>query len=213
MRLGETDGQEELAVFVPLQIFNRPSGRPVIAVRFSLPLQNHDAIRLRSATRGACIGGIRRASRAGEAARLASLGPRVSVIDPAVIDFAGAQRRIAARLEVLRQRDEIRMLRAKPGLVVHHAGLGRISSGEQRRARRVAKRILGVSPLEPHSARGQTVYVRRFDELIAVTTQLGPQVVRSDEEDVVCGLFRRRRTRRLRRSESQQTRADRAERD
>src|SRR5262249_50340787 len=176
-----------------------PSRRLVIAVRLSISFQNHYAIRLRGATRSiriGRIGGGRRASRAGEAASLAALSPRVRVINPARKDFAGAQRRIAVRLEVLGERDEFRMLRAKPGLVVHHTGLRRIPSGEQRRARRVAERILGVSPLEPNSARGQTVYVRRLDELIAVTTQLGPQVVRSDEEDVVCGLLRRRRTRR-----------------
>src|SRR5262245_8247306 len=116
------------------------------------------------------IGGIRCAPPAGEAPRLAALSPRVGVINPAVKDFARAQRPIAVRLEVLRERDEFRMLRAKPGLVVHHAGLRRISSVEQRRARRIAERILGVSPLEPNSARGQPVYVPRLDELIAITT-------------------------------------------
>src|SRR5262249_20434005 len=102
---------------------------------------------------------------------------------------------------VLRQRDKIRMLSSKPGFVVHHAGLRRIPSRKQRRARRIAERILSVSPLEPHPAPGQTIYVRRFDQRVVVTTQLRPQVVRSDEEDVVCRLFRRRRrVRRLMRS-------------
>src|SRR5919197_86811 len=44
-----------------------------------------------------------------EGARLAALGPGVGVVDAAVEDLAGAQGDVAVLLEVLGQRDELRV--------------------------------------------------------------------------------------------------------
>src|SRR5690349_3803994 len=88
-------------------------------------------------------------------------------------------------LEVLRQGDEVRMLRAKVGVVVHHARLRRIKSVQQRTARRIAQRKLRVRVIEPRASRGESVNIRGLDHRVAVATQLRTQVVRDDEENVV----------------------------
>lgn len=45
--------------------------------------------------------------------------------------------------------------------------------------------------IEARAACGETINVRRLDDRIAITAQLGAQVVRDDEEDVVLWSLRR----------------------
>src|ERR1051325_5217558 len=81
------------------------------------------------------------------------------------------------------------MLNAEISIVIHHARLRRIASIEERRARRIAERILCIGPVEARAARGEPVDVRRPDDGVAVAAQLRAQVVGDDEEHVVARLL------------------------
>src|SRR5205823_13393118 len=108
-------------------------------------------------------------------------------------NLAGAQRRVTILLKVLRERHIIRMLRAKVGVVVHHAGLRWIATIEHRAAGRIAKRELCISSIESSTTRCQAINIRRLDDRISVAAQLWPQIIGDNEQNVVLRLWRRRR--------------------
>ena len=60
----------------------------------------------------------------------------------------------------------------------------RMPAREHRDAGRIAKRVLAVSAIKPHSLRGQLVNVRRLGEFAAVATDLCAQVIRDDEQHI-----------------------------
>ena len=128
MRLRKAGGQEEGTVSVRLQVLDRARGGSMIPVRFSLPLEHDMAV-------GVCRAGWSTptpgSSCTGELPRLTALGPGRGVVHAAVEDLAGAQRRIPALFEILRQRHDIRVRHAKPGIVVQHTGRGRVPAGQE----------------------------------------------------------------------------------
>src|SRR5688572_29284422 len=74
--------------------------------------------------------------------------------------------------------------------VVHHSRLRRIFTGKQRRARRITKRKLRESSIEPDSARREFVEIRRLYDLVTVTAECCAQIIRCDQDDVVLCLLR-----------------------
>lgn len=61
---------------------------------------------------------------------------------------------------------------------------------KERSARRIAERILRVRAVEAHAAPGESIYVRRLDDLMTVSAEVGVKVVNGDEEDVQLALRR-----------------------
>ena len=60
----------------------------------------------------------------------------------------------------------------------------RITAGEQRSPRRIAQRELAVRAVELQTLLGESVDVRRLDMGLAAATELRPEVVDGDEQDI-----------------------------
>src|SRR5213080_3273402 len=108
-------------------------------------------------------------------------------------NLAGAQRRVTILLKVLWQSYVVRMLRAKVGVVVHHAGLRWIATVEHRAAGRIAQRELCISSIEPSTPRCQAINIGRLDDRITIAAQLWPQIIGDDKQNVILRLLRRSR--------------------
>jgi hypothetical protein len=147
---------------------------------FVKPQARNDAIGILLTIRRA--DGVRR--RPVELARLAAGSPGVGIVDAAVKDLARAQRSVAIVLKVPRQGDPIGMGRAEPGVIVHHAGRRRITAREQRRARRIANRILHKGPIEANRRRSQPINIRRLHQLRAVAAQLRAEIVDHEKQHI-----------------------------
>src|SRR5262249_38398406 len=180
--LYESHCEKQRLVFVLFEKMNRACGRLVIAVLLPVSFKHDDAIGLRRLPPGA--GGQSARSRLRGGVRLATLGyrgisrlaafcPGLHVVDPAVENLPAAKRRITVRLEMLRQRNIVRMFLAKIEVVVHHSCLRWVLPRQERRARRIAKRVLAIGAIKPRGSRGELIDVRSFDDLIAVATKFG----------------------------------------
>ena len=99
-------------------------------------------------------------------------------------DLPKGRRVPALLLEQLRERDHIRQLVAHQCRVVGHASLVRSQAGQERRAARIADRILHIGPLEAHAAFRQPVDVRRLHRRVAVTAERVAQIIHGDEQNV-----------------------------
>lgn len=86
--------------------------------------------------------------------------------------------------EELRQQDDLGMPPAHRNLVAEDAGGIRPKPREERRAARIANRVLAMRAIEAHPARREPVEVRRFDLRVAVAAEARAQIVSDDEEDV-----------------------------
>jgi hypothetical protein len=114
----------------------------------------------------------------------AALGnvPGDSVLEQAVRDLAHTRREIALRLEVLGQEYNIAQELARPRAVVVDARGLRAPAAQQRRARRIAQRIIAVRMIEAHAAPGEPVDVRRLHDGIAVAADTVIEVVDGDQQ-------------------------------
>ncbi len=65
----------------------------------------------------------------------------------------------------------------------------RVESGEHGAARRAAGGLRDVGDVELDAARSESVEVRRFDDLVAIATELEAQVIGGDEQDVRFPFF------------------------
>ena len=110
--------------------------------------------------------------------------PRTPVFKTGVVDFAEGRAMVAVRLEVLRQRDAIRLRRAEMRLEVPHLRHIGPEPGHDRRARGTAHRLLHIGPVEDDPASRDAVDVGRLDDGVAVAADFRTQVVDSDEEHI-----------------------------
>src|SRR4051794_31682787 len=101
-----------------------------------------------------------------------------------VEDLADAPGLVAVLFEELGQRDYVGHVSADEGLEVIDPDRLRPQARKQRGARRVAKGILTVRPIEAEAAAGEVVDIGRLDLRVAVAAELGPKIVDGDEEDV-----------------------------
>ena len=102
----------------------------------------------------------------------------------AVVDLSDGSRVIAALLEVLRERHDVRMAIAKVHVVPGHShGVG-AHARKEARSRRIAERELTVRSIEHDSLAGEPVDVGAVDPVRAVAAELGAEVVDRDEEHV-----------------------------
>ena len=137
VRLREAAGEEERLVLVLAQQLDRAVGgacsrrgaRRRRASRSSDPIARlwSAAVRCDGSPRSpaGCAGSanaVLAARRGAEAPHFAAFGPGLGVVDAAVEDLAGAQRRVAVVLEAPRQADEVGMAGAEPGAIAEHAG-------------------------------------------------------------------------------------------
>lgn len=101
-----------------------------------------------------------------------------------VVNLADARDRVAVLPEELRERHDVRMDRPEVRLqVVDANGIG-AEAGQHRCTARVAQRELHVGAIEPDSARGEPVEVRRLDQRMALGAEIEVEIVGHDEQDV-----------------------------
>src|ERR1035437_1822596 len=154
VRFHKSARDEKRLVLVFAEILNRAGGGVIHAMRLAAAVKNDNAIRISGTAR---VGGQRRENIAGLAADIfamnclgfsnwrtaavvswaaavAGLAPRFRIVNAAVINFSCAHSDVAVFLEQLRQRRPVRMRGAEIRAISENACLGRISSGEQRRA-------------------------------------------------------------------------------
>jgi hypothetical protein len=98
-------------------------------------------------------------------------------------DFAEPQGRVAVLFEELWQGRVLRHVSAKVLRIVEHARLRGLQPREHRSSRRVAQRVLAVSPLESRGTRRQAINFRRLDRR-TVAAELWAKVIAQDEEDI-----------------------------
>ena len=110
--------------------------------------------------------------------------PRAAVFKARVINLAQRRAVIAVGLEVLRERDRVGQSDSKVRLQIPN--LRRIGppTGEQRRPRRTAHRLLHISSIEDHAPRRQPIHVRRLHDLVAVAAEFRTQIIDRDEQHV-----------------------------
>ena len=115
-------------------------------------------------------------------------GPRGLVIEASVKDFAHSLDEVSVVHEVLLKRDDLRDILAEMSHKIPDLGCVRAGAGHDTRARWGADRLLHIGTVKDHSALRQGVNVGALDVILAIASQLGPQVVDNEKEDV--GLFR-----------------------
>jgi hypothetical protein len=71
----------------------------------------------------------------------------------------------------------------RPGVTQNVSGVWP-AAGEEGASAGTAQRILAVSAIKLHPAHGEIVDVRRFDQRMAVTTEVIVQVIGDDEKHV-----------------------------
>ena len=188
VRLGETQGQKER--LLALEALDEIHGARGVAViqrgRLLLVRQGLPAVRVRLAL----LRGAHRFALSPGGHGRASDVPGAVVVQAAVENLPRGGGHVAVLPEVLRQRDHLRHVQAEPASVAGNAGVRGASAGEQRRARRVAQRVLAIGAVESHAAARQRVDVRRLHRK-AVAAQPHVEIVGGDEQHV--GPCRRRR--------------------
>ena len=94
--------------------------------------------------------------------------------------------------EILRQSNNVRLMKPKMCLkVIDSCGI-RSATGQQRCPRRAANRLLAVGAIEYRPGLCQCVDMGRFDDRRAIATQLGPQVVDCDKQHIVFAALSRK---------------------
>jgi hypothetical protein len=91
-------------------------------------------------------------------------------------------------LEVLREGNHVRHVLSEMSAQVPYFDCVRITSGHQRRPRRIADSLLTVRALEYHASPCQTIHVGSYGMRVAVAAHLRAKVVDGDEQHVA---FRR----------------------
>ena len=86
--------------------------------------------------------------------------------------------------EVLGQGDDFRIKFAEVGRVLNHPDLVGPGTGHQAGSRGAADGLLAIGPVEAHAFLGEFIQVRGLSDRRTIATELGPQVVDSDEKDV-----------------------------
>eukprot|EP00964_Phaeocystis_antarctica_P045896 scaffold26465_cov59-Phaeocystis_antarctica.AAC.2 len=110
--------------------------------------------------------------------------PRQRVVEVLVEDLAVAHADVARLSEALRQRHHAGHLVAQVGDQVHDAVPVGTHARKERRARWRAVRDAGVRTREERAACCEGVDVRRVRSAVAVSSEVGPQVVDDEQEDV-----------------------------
>ena len=128
--------------------------------------------------------GVRLAADARQPARVAAVHPGVGVVNAVVENFTRARGDVAMILEIARQAHKLRMQIAEPGAVAEHAGFRWPAAVQHGRTRRIAQRVLRVSPVEPHAGGCQLVQVRCLRQA-AITTDFRAQIVGDEEQHIV----------------------------
>ncbi len=108
----------------------------------------------------------------------------VQLVGPAEMHLAGQHRPVAARAQVVRERQR---LRRQLGGVIVGADPRRQLAGQQREPRRRAQRARAVGGVEHHALRGEPVERRRACDAVAVGRQRERrQLVGHQDQDVGC---------------------------
>ena len=96
---------------------------------------------------------------------------------------------IAVVLKVLGQADDAGEILVGIGVVIEKTVFARPNAGQHARPGSAADRDVTIGPIEQHAPCREPVYIRRLNKRVTVATQLRPQIVDKDQEDIGGGSF------------------------
>src|SRR5262249_55026760 len=99
-------------------------------------------------------------------------------------DLAHAGREIATLPKQLRQEHDVRYPGTQECLKLEDAGGFRTQATEERPSAWCAKSVLAVGPIKAHASGCQSIDVRRFDQGVTVTAEVGVQIIYDDEKHI-----------------------------